>query len=324
MPLIDLTTEDDGRAQRWRRSGPRPFVLDTDIGSDVDDALALAVLLGSPEVELLGVSTVYGDVGLRARIAARLAGLAGRQLVCAPGLAQPMSGRAVWMSGREGALLPGVDRDRLEPAGIGPAWLVEQARAHPGALEVAAVGPLTNLAAALELEPGLPGLLRGVWVMGGRFGVSAVGAGPEHNLACDAVAADRVLGSELPVTVVGLEITRQVTLRPADVDLVEGWGPLGRQLAREVRDWTELVGGPQDVPHDATCVLRALEPLLFQGRRARLRVTASGAEQGCVREEDGPPRTEVATAVDAGAAREEILQRIGTACGAFSGAPTDR
>lgn len=75
------------------------LVLDTDIGSAVDDALALSVLLGSSGVELVGCTTVYGDTTLRARIASRLIRLAGRdprQIPCIPGASQPLSGRKVW------------------------------------------------------------------------------------------------------------------------------------------------------------------------------------------------------------------------------------
>src|ERR671924_236556 len=83
----------------------RPVVLDTDIGSDVDDALALAMLFGAPEVDLLGVTTVYGDVQVRARIARRLARLAGRDaLAVVAGASRPLSGGEAWWAGFEGRL----------------------------------------------------------------------------------------------------------------------------------------------------------------------------------------------------------------------------
>ncbi|MDN3247562.1 nucleoside hydrolase [Streptomyces sp. ZSW22] len=82
----------------------RPLVLDTDIGSDVDDALALGVLLDSPEVRLTGITTVYGDTLLRARLAHRLAALAGHTPTVVPSTAETLSGKEeAWWPGHEGS-----------------------------------------------------------------------------------------------------------------------------------------------------------------------------------------------------------------------------
>ena len=80
-----------------------PLLLDSDLGSDVDDELALALLWGSPEVDLRGVCTTYGDTVLRARIALRMAELTGRAVEVAPGEQETASGRDVWWAGIEGA-----------------------------------------------------------------------------------------------------------------------------------------------------------------------------------------------------------------------------
>jgi purine nucleosidase len=93
-------------------------VLDTDLGSDVDDALALAVLLGSPEVELIGAVTGYGPVALRARLAAGFAALAGRRLTVVAGVAEPLSGRPVWLSGQEGRHFPDLGTAPVDPRGV--------------------------------------------------------------------------------------------------------------------------------------------------------------------------------------------------------------
>lgn len=94
---------------------PRPYdaLLDTDIGSDVDDALALGVLLGSPEVSLRGATTVYGDTLLRARLARRLASLAGHDLTVVPGAAETLSGREVWWAGHEGDAFDDLSGERV-------------------------------------------------------------------------------------------------------------------------------------------------------------------------------------------------------------------
>lgn len=290
------------------RAAVRPVVLDTDLGSDVDDALALAVLLGSPELRLLGATTVYGDTVLRARLLTRFAGLAGRRVPCVAGARTPLSGADVWLSGAEGALWTGLDDTAVPLPGDAPpvddpedaaaAWIVDLARRNPG-LEVVAIGPLTNLARAVDLDPGLTRRLARVWVMGGRYDGSAEDVLTEHNARSDDVAWRRVTRSGLPLTLVGLDVTREVRLSMADVGAIGGWGPLGARLAVETRAWMAHWDEPYDVPHDATTVVRAVRPELFGDR---------------------PPGPDVARAatvadrVQADAVRAEILTRIERGC----------
>jgi purine nucleosidase len=119
------------------------LILDTDIGTDVDDALALTAILGSPELELTGVTTVYGDVLLRARMVARLARVAGREVgPIVPGRSTARSGREIFWAGHEGALM--ADLDQEEVSTRDPIALLA------GSATVLAVGPLTNLAEAVE------------------------------------------------------------------------------------------------------------------------------------------------------------------------------
>src|SRR5439155_25857618 len=159
-------------------------ILDTDIGSDVDDAMALAQILGSPDLSLVEVHTVYGDTRLRARLARRYGVLAGRDLDVVPGLVEPLSGRKVWWAGHEGTLHDDLDSETIS-ADSAPERLVARLREHPGELDVAAIGPLTNLAAALALEPQAAQWIRHLWVMGGSFGNEKA----EHNFKSDDVAA---------------------------------------------------------------------------------------------------------------------------------------
>ncbi|TWD73295.1 inosine-uridine preferring nucleoside hydrolase [Kribbella amoyensis] len=113
------------------------LVFDTDLGSDVDGVLALVVVLGSPELALTGVTTGYGDVVLRARMAARVAAVAGRDVgPIAPGRGQPRSGAEVWWAGHEGALLADLERERISDA--------DAIDLLAGSSTVIAVGPLTK------------------------------------------------------------------------------------------------------------------------------------------------------------------------------------
>ena len=139
-------------------------ILDTDIGTDVDDALALAVLLGSKDVELIGISTVYGDVRLRSAIAMHLCSLVNRPIPTFIGESNPISGREVWMSGSEGKNFK--DLDSYNPQDTSAVnFLVEAVNSQPQSIDVIAVGPLTNIARALESSPDFVKNVKRIWIM---------------------------------------------------------------------------------------------------------------------------------------------------------------
>lgn len=192
---------------------PRPVFVDTDIGDDIDDALALALLLRSPEVNIVGISTVSGDTHARARLAAYM-------------LQIYAYGDVPVAAGQEWPLL-----FRHQPAGVcqasviahdlilplsplrGPELLIQTARAYPGELTLLCFGPLTNLALALQQEPALGSLLHQVFFMGGASRLFW----PDWNVRSDALAARSVLRAGLPLTMVGLNITWPCHLRSVDV-----------------------------------------------------------------------------------------------------------
>ena len=120
------------------------IILDTDIGSDVDDALALAMLLGSDSIDFLGITTVYGDTKLRAQIAAHLCHLANRSIQVFAGLEKPLSGREVWVSGSEGKAFSNLNQYAPENKSAVD-FLVEKVNQNPGQIEVIAIGPLSNM-----------------------------------------------------------------------------------------------------------------------------------------------------------------------------------
>jgi purine nucleosidase len=137
---------------------PISFALDTDIGSDVDDLLAIAVILGSPELHVSTITTVYGDVELRARIAARAFAAAGRAAPpITPGRRLTRSGRQVWWAGHEGSTMADLDDQPYSPSRNAIEDLAHSAR-------IVSIGPLTNVADALE-HPGHG--IREIAMMGG-------------------------------------------------------------------------------------------------------------------------------------------------------------
>lgn len=251
----------------------RSIILDTDIGSDVDDAMALAVLLGRADCDLIGVTTVYGDTVLRARLARRYAGLAGRAVPAYAGRRETLSGRDVWWAGHEGSLHDDLDHELVEPVDA-VQFLIDTVAAHPGEIDVVAIGPLTNIGAALETDPAFAGNVRSLVIMGGSFGP---GAGPEHNFGSDAVAAQRVFDSGLATVVTGLEITLRHSIGPEQVAQLTAAGPLGAAVGRDIDQWWSHGQERRNTPHDPVAVQSLFRPELFTlSAPGRIMVTSTG------------------------------------------------
>ncbi|MEV1169597.1 nucleoside hydrolase [Nonomuraea sp. NPDC049784] len=277
-------------------------IFDTDIGTDVDDALALAVLLGSPEVDLVGCTTVYGDTLLRARLAKRLAGLADRSLTVVPGAGKTLTDRPVWWAGHEGRLFTDLDTEPVDQ-GDATAYLVDQVSRAPGQVDVVAVGPLTDIAHAITASPSFARDVRHLWIMGGRFD----GPEPEHNLKSDPEAAAIVFGSGAPITVTGLEITTTVRMDAADVAAIAGAGALGEALKAEIEQWWRFWNEQWNSPHDPITVLTMLVPGLF-GFSPEGRVTVG--VDGSSTFTPGGGRTRITTSGSPELIAREIVRRI--------------
>lgn len=219
------------------------IILDTDIGSDVDDLMALALILGSPQLELLGVTTVYGDTRLRAQLAHRVLRLVGHQAQVHAGESTPISGKDVWWAGHEGALYDQLEEETYD-SDAAVDFLVEAVLAEPGSVDVVAIGPLTNIARAIEADPRFAASVRHLWVMGGSFSTEE----PEHNLRSDDAAARRVFESNIPITVTGLEITRRINVGREAVASIAASGELGKLIQAEIRQWWGVLGNRVERP----------------------------------------------------------------------------
>src|SRR5258708_1340506 len=211
---------------------PTRIILDTDIGTDVDDCLALALVLASPELELAGVTCVYGDTLLRARMALKLLRLRGLpDIPVRAGIQKPLLGlRPVYWEGHEGqGLLTAEDEKdgQLQPQGeFAPHFIVREVMAHPGETHVIGIGPLTNIAMAMLREPRLAANLRHLTIMGGVIrGVDSLDLHyAEHNIISDPEAAHIVFSSGAPMTVIPLNITVQVRIRVEGLRRIQAAG----------------------------------------------------------------------------------------------------
>jgi purine nucleosidase len=292
-------------------------VVDTDIGTDVDDLLTVAMLASLPDTETLALTTVYGDTALRARIAAVVAAATGVTPVIAAGRERPLSGRPVFWAGHEGAGMEGLDRVTFSDQDA-VALLIELAGRHPGALEILAIGPLTNLAEAVLADPGFAGRVARLYVMGGDFRPDAPRA--EHNFSSDAVAAWIVLHSGMAMTVCGYEITTQVLLDQDDLDRIGEAAPAGPLIVDQTqRFWrwldTMAPGGraPGNSPHDPMALLTGYHPELFDIEPVRIGIVGAGPQAGQVTAVPDPAsRSAIVRAARTGEVKEKV---VGYLCG---------
>ncbi len=267
--------------------GSLPVILDMDPG--VDDALAMMLALGSPEIEVLGISTVHGNVplGVGTQNALRVLGLLDRTGVPVyPGAARPLVRGPVYATevhGPEGlgeAVLPDPD---VPPAGDGVGFLVETLSARPGEVTLVAVGPLTNLAMAEQQVPGVLREARQVIVMGGAIkqpGNSTPTA--EFNFYADPDAAGQVVRSGASLTLMPLDVTRRVGL---DVEGIQHRvAPPGTPEARFVEAavqssiaYAKRVYGYAGIYlHDPLAVGLAIDPSFFKLAPVFLEVETEG------------------------------------------------
>ena len=195
------------------------MILDVDTGTD--DAMALALAVRSPALELLGVTTVAGNVGLPLTTENTLRVLAYLGAEAVPvhrgfsrPLARELADAAEYHSqdGLGGLGLPPSPAGIVKPSA--PDYLVETITAAPGEITLLCVGPLTNLAAAIALEPELPGALAGLVVMGGSLGPGNVTHYAEFNIYVDPEAAAQVFAA-CRLTMVGLDVTHRAALTRA-------------------------------------------------------------------------------------------------------------
>ena len=287
----------------------RPVLLDTDIGTDVDDILALALLVGTPELELIGVTTVYGDTVLRARMT-RLV-LDQLELGAVPigiGARETLTGRPVWWAGHEGQGIPELERVQVDEGATAADLLHRAATEHRGRLELFAIGPLTNVAEAISANDSFATSLHHLYIMGGAFWMEQA----EHNIKSDPEAADIVFRSRIPMTICGLDVTQRVRLREADMSQIrEAAGGIGSVLEDQVRRWWAFTGATENQLHDPVAILPALRPELFRFEQCDVHVEVEGANPGRTRVDGcGTGAARIAADVDVTGAEQEIVRRL--------------
>ena len=193
------------------------IILDTDIGSDIDDAVCLAYLLAQPECELLGITTVSGEADKRAMMASALCKIAGKQVPIFPGAESPLLIQAQQPYASQAAALGRWEHDTSFPHGKAIEFLRETIRANPGEVVVLGIGPMTNLGLLFSVDPEIPALLKELVLMCGVFsGKTDWHSAPERewNALNDPHAAAIVYRANVRHhRSVGLDVTTRVTMQ---------------------------------------------------------------------------------------------------------------
>jgi purine nucleosidase len=287
----------------------RPVVFDTDIGTDVDDILALVFLAKAPELKLLCVTTVYGDTKFRAKIAKTTTRMLGRSdIEVIPGESLPISGRQVHWAGHEGEGIPNLDAIEIKDGQSASSFIAETAEAMNGELEVIATGPLTNIARALTETPVSCAKIKHLYVMGGAFWMNRA----EHNIKCDAEAARVVFASGIPMSVISLDLTLRVWLGrdelPQIAALPSGLGPM---LENQLIRWWEYQHAEGSSPHDPLAALMMVRPDLFRFENWDIEVHDEPSAPGFTKAINrGAGKIRIGVDVFARTAGQEIVARI--------------
>ena len=301
------------------------ILLDCDPGHD--DAIAIMLALASPEVELVGVSTVAGNQTIERTTANAIRVLdhlgrfdvpvargAGRPLVRERRVAADVHGE----TGLDGSELPEAAREPIDAHAVD--WLARTLAAEAEPATIVATGPLTNVALLLALHPDHEARIARVVLMGGAIGEGNVTPAAEFNMWADPEAAYRVFSSDLDVTMVGLDVTHRALLRADDVQRLAAGGPAGQLAARLYGFYTRFHRGRygwDGAPvHDAVALAHVIDPTLLHLvdcgvvvdtgpdlSRGRTYVDRWGAAGWA-------PRHRVAVDVDASRLLDLIVQRI--------------
>jgi len=260
---------------------PKKLILDCDPG--IDDAFAIAFACGHPGIDLRGITTVAGNVGLDLTTANALSvcefiGHAGVPVVAgSPGpLLRPfLDARGVHGETGLGAARLPAPRGRPRD-GHAVDFLIEAISSAPGEITLAATGPLTNIALAVRRHPPLVSHVADFIIMGGSAGRGNVTPAAEVNIACDPEAAAIVFGAGWRVTMVGLDVTLRARATGPVQDRMRALGRLGRELL--LPGLAGYAGEPAGQPavHDVCALALAAEPGLFGCQPAHVDVETSG------------------------------------------------
>lgn len=268
------------------------IILDVDVG--IDDAMAILFATASPELELVGVTTVFGNSTIedstknalylleRSGLKVPVARGAAVPLVAAP---QPPVDFVHGANGLGNVPVPEPSRERLSALSAAE-FILQQSRRYPGEITLVPVGRMTNIALAVRMDPSLPERIRRVVLMGGAFethGTVSPVAGA--NTFGDPHAADIVYQADWDVTAIGSDVTRQVRLNESDLKELAATNPVAGGFIRDMTKFyldfhrsTGVTGG--FYIHDPSALMYIVKPSLYTTKKAAIRVATEGLAAG--------------------------------------------
>ena len=266
------------------------IIMDCDPG--IDDAFSLAMAVASHKLDVIGITTSYGNVGLEhtTNNALRVLDWLGSDIPVYPGIDRALLGPRVDASeyhGKTGLEAPEIGQPTSKPqAEDAVSFLIRTLRSSSEKITLVASGPLTNLAIMLRLAPDVMDKIERIVFMGGSTDYGNDSPAAEFNMQCDPHAAQIVLDAPIPKTMFGLNVTHQVI---ATADHIEALRALGNETGRVFADmalfyekaYRERYGFDGPALHDPCTIAWLLQPDLFETRAMRVDVeTNSGLSFG--------------------------------------------
>lgn len=283
---------------------PETVLIDTDIGDDIDDAFAVGLALQSPELKIDGISTAWGNTALRARLVRRLLSEASHaEIPVAEGIATKSPSPFTQAHWAERGPAP-------DSSLAGPDFILQQAAAHPGEITLVAIGPLTNIGAAIGRDLAAFRKLNRVVLMGGsvRKGYGDLGffadRGPEaeYNIHTDVPAAQKLFRSGVPIFMMPLDSTQLKLDEVKRAILFSQGTPLTDALTLLYQEW----GQQTPTLFDVMAVAYVLNPDLCPVTPMHIDVT----DDGFTREIPGAPNASVCLASDSDRFFRFVLPRL--------------
>lgn len=308
------------------------LIIDCDPGHDD----AMAILYAAAHLELVAITTVFGNTSLEnaTRNALSICALGGLDVPVAMGMSEPMvaprpaAADIHGKTGIDGAHLPPPSRDAVSQHAV--QLIIEEARAHPGEVTLAPIGPLTNIAMALKTEPRLAGWLAGITLMGGSTTGGNITAMAEFNMFCDPEAAAVVFACGAPIRMAGLNITRQAGIGAHHVErLRESGGRVGRTFADLLAFYLQRTQAIYNLPtasmHDPCALIPLIRSDLIRHQHAHVHIELASAQlrgmtacdlrlinPGAARSVHSPlpPNAQVAVSIDGPAAVDHVIDTL--------------
>jgi purine nucleosidase len=252
------------------------IILDTDIGTDIDDAICLTYLLNNPECELLGITTVTGQPELRAMIASSLCKYAGKEIPIFPGFSNPIRIEQRQKIAVQAKSLDKWPHETNFPKGEAVEFLRRTIRANPGEVTLLTIGPLTNIGVLFTLDPEIPSLLKSLVMMCGYYQFQFKGKRKlEWNAIGDYHASDIVFNSKsLPIKAIGLDVTMKVTMTSDEFKNKFSADPF-RPLQDYAQHWYQL-HSPSVTFHDPLAGAVIFNPDICKFIRGNISIAMKG------------------------------------------------